>query len=203
MVLGISISQLLRDLGYVGLGVLMVAENLFPPIPSEAILPLAGYLVGQGELSFALVMVVATAGSVAGAIVLYELARRGGRPFALRFGGFARVDEERLARAEEWFVKRGPIVVLVARCVPGVRSLVSLPAGVLRMPRPQYIALTTIGTAVWNAVLVGLGWFLGHEWHRVSNAIGAVSTPLLIGAVGALALFAVRAEWRRKRRSRV
>jgi membrane protein DedA with SNARE-associated domain len=200
-VFAVSISQILRDLGYVGLGALIFAENLFPPIPSEAILPLAGYLVGQGELSFTLVMIVATAGSVAGAIVLYELARRGGRPFALRFGRFARVDEERLQRAEEWFVKRGPMVVLVARCVPGARSLVSLPAGVLRMPRLQYALLTTIGTVVWNGALVGLGWVLGHEWHRVSSAIGAVSMPLLIVVVVGAAALMVRAEWRRERQA--
>jgi membrane protein DedA with SNARE-associated domain len=199
-VLGVSVSQILRDLGYVGLGALMLAENLFPPIPSEAILPLAGYLVGQGELSFALVMAASTAGSVAGAVILYELARRGGRPFALRFGRFARVDEERLERAERWFVRRGPVVVLVARCVPGVRSLVSLPAGVLRMPRVQYALLTTIGTVVWNAVLVSLGYALGHEWERVSSAIGTVSTPLLVGVVVLGAGLMVRAEWRRTRR---
>jgi membrane protein DedA with SNARE-associated domain len=199
-VLAVSVSQILRDLGYVGLGALMVAENLFPPIPSEAILPLAGYLVGQGELSFALVMTVATLGSVGGAVLLYELARRGGRPFALRYGRFAKVDEERLERAEAWFVRRGPWVVLFARCVPGARSLVSLPAGLLRMPRLQYVLLTTAGTVVWNGVLVGFGWFLGHEWERVADVVGSLSTPLLVLVVVGAASLMTRAEWHRRRR---
>jgi membrane protein DedA with SNARE-associated domain len=200
-VLGVSISQILRDLGYVGLGGLMVAENLFPPIPSEAILPLAGYLTEQGELSLTLVMIVATLGSVTGAIILYELARHGGRPFVLRFGRFAKVDDERLGRAEAWFVRRGPFVVLAARCVPGARSLVSLPAGLLRMPRLQYIALTLIGTTIWNAVLVGLGVFLGSEWDRVADVIGPLSKPLLLATVVLAAAFMIRAEWKRDRRT--
>ena len=199
--IAVSVNQILRDLGYVGLGAMMVAENLFPPIPSEAILPLAGYLVGQGELSFALVMVVATIGSVLGAVVLYELARHGGRPFVLRFGEKARVDEERLERAEQWFARRGPFVVLAARCVPGARSLVSVPAGLLKMPRLQYVTLTTIGTVVWNGVLVGLGYLLGHEWERVSSVIGAASKPLLVATVVAAAVLMARAEWRSRRRT--
>jgi membrane protein DedA with SNARE-associated domain len=199
--LAVSANQILKDLGYVGLGAMMVAENLFPPIPSEAILPLAGYLVGQGDLSFALVMVVATLGSVLGAVVLYELARHGGRPFVLKFGTKAKVDEARLERAERWFATRGPLVVLAARCVPGARSLVSVPAGLLKMPRLQYVALTTIGTVVWNGVLVGLGYLLGHEWERVSSVIGAASKPLLIVTVVSAAGLMARAEWRSRRRT--
>lgn len=199
--IAVSANQILKDLGYVGLGAMMVAENLFPPIPSEAILPLAGYLVGQGELSFALVMLVATAGSVLGAIVLYELARRGGRPVVLRFGEKARIDGQRLDRAERWFARRGPFVVLAARCVPGARSLVSLPAGLLKMPRLQYAALTTVGTVVWNGVLVGLGYLLGQEWERVSSVVGAASKPLLVATVVSAAGLMARAEWRSRRRA--
>ena len=161
----------------------MVAETLFPPIPSEAVLPLAGYLVDRGELQFLLVIVVATAGSLAGAVALYEAARRGGRPFAERFLRRARLDPARLEEAEAWFTRRGPLVVLLGRCVPGVRSLVSLPAGVLRMPRWEYVLFTTIGSAIWNTLLVGAGYLLGHEWERVAGVVGPASTPLLVAAV--------------------
>ena len=197
MPLAVSLAGILDELGLTGLFLLMVGETVFPPIPSEAVLPLAGYLVERGELSLAAVLATSTAGSLTGAMLLYELARRGGRPFALRFGKVARVDEERLERAESWFTRRGPLVVLLARCVPGVRSLVSLPAGLLRMPRLQYVVLTTIGTVLWNAILGGLGWFLGHEWHRVSDAIGSVSTPLLVGAIVVVTALVVWFEWRR------
>jgi membrane protein DedA with SNARE-associated domain len=181
--IGLSLSQILTDLGYAGLALLMLAETVFPPIPSEAVLPLAGYLVERGEFNFVAVLVTSTLGSVVGAMVLYEMARRGGRPFADRFLRFGHLSPERFERAEQWFVRRGPLVVLLGRCVPGVRSLVSLPAGVLRMPRWQYALFTFIGSAVWNTVLVGAGWLLGSQWEQVSDVIGPLSTPLLVGLV--------------------
>ena len=178
-VLGVSLSQILRDLGYAGLALLMLGETIFPPIPSEAILPLAGYLVEQGELAYVSVLITSTAGSLVGAMFLYEMARRGGRPFTDRFLRFARLDPAKLDDAEQWFTKRGPWVVLFGRCVPGVRSLVSLPAGLLRMPRWEYLLFTFIGSAIWNTVLVTVGYVLGTEWERVSDLVGPVSKPLL------------------------
>ena len=185
----LSIAQVLRDLGYAGLAALMLAETVFPPIPSEAVLPLAGYLVERGDLNFAAVLATSTAGSVLGAMALYEAARHGGRPFAHRFLRFGRLEPEKLEQAEEWFARRGAVVVLVGRCVPGVRSLVSLPAGVLRMPRWEYLLFTLVGSAVWNTILVGTGYLLGAQWQRVSHLIGPLSTPLLIAAVLGVAGF--------------
>jgi membrane protein DedA with SNARE-associated domain len=161
----------------------MLGETVFPPIPSEAVLPLAGYLVEQGDFSYALVLLTSTAGSVLGAWVLYEAARRGGRPFATRFLRFARLKPEKLDDAESWFARRGPLIVLFGRCVPGMRSLVSLPAGLLRMPRAQYLALTLVGSAVWNTVLVTVGYLLGSQWERVGDVVGPVSKPLVAIAV--------------------
>lgn len=185
MITALSATQLLHDLGYLGVLVLMFAETLFPPIPSEAILPLAGYLVEQGELTFPGVLAASTAGAMTGSVVLYELARRGGRPFALRFARVARIDPERLEAAERWFARRGIAVVLIGRCVPGIRSLVALPAGTLRMARGTYLAASLVGTLIWNALLIGLGWLLGAEWEQASETIGSASTPLV-----ALALLA-------------
>jgi membrane protein DedA with SNARE-associated domain len=195
-VFALSPTQVLVDLGYAGLALLMLAETIFPPIPSEAVLPLAGYLVFQGELGFLPALATSTAGSLAGAIVLAELARRGGRPFAERFVRFARQDPKQLDRAEEWFERRGSWVVLFGRFVPGVRSLVALPAGLLRMPRGRYIALTLLGSAIWNATLIGAGYILGEEWERVSDVIGPLSVPILAVVVLAVAGWFV---WRRRR----
>ena len=197
--LGLSLSQILRDLGYAGLAMLMVAETIFPPIPSEAVLPLAGYLVEQGEFNLLAVLVTSTAGSVAGAMALYEAARRGGRPFAERFMRRARIDPARLDEAEVWFARRGAVVVLLGRCVPGARSVVSLPAGLLRMPRWEYLLLTLLGSAVWNALLVGAGYALGSQWERVSDVIGPLSKPLLGLLVLALAAFLVARALRARR----
>ena len=196
-VFGVSISQILRDLGYAGVALLMLAETVFPPIPSEAILPLAGYLVEQGEFRFLTVVITATAGSVAGSVMLYEAARHGGRPFVNRFVRVGHLDPERLAQAEQWFARRGPWVVLFGRFVPGVRSLVALPAGLLRMPRWEYLLFTVIGSAVWNCALVGAGYALGTQWERVEDVVGPVGKPLLVVlvAIGAGVLL-----WRGLRR---
>jgi membrane protein DedA with SNARE-associated domain len=180
---GLSFSQVLRDLGYAGLVLLMLVETVFPPIPSEAVLPLAGYLVERGEFAFVAVLLASTAGSVLGAVLLYEAARRGGRPFALRFLRFARLEESRLKEAERWFARRGALIVLFGRCVPGMRSLVSLPAGLLRMPRWEYLLFTLLGSLVWNGVLVGAGYALGSQWEQVSDIVGPISKPLVAVAV--------------------
>ena len=180
---GLSLSQVLRDLGYAGLALLMLAETVFPPIPSEAVLPLAGYLVERGDFNYVLVLLTSTAGSVLGAMLLYEAARHGGRPFAERFLRFAHLQPEKLDEAERWFARRGALIVLLGRCVPGMRSLVSLPAGLLRMPRLQYLGLTLLGSAIWNAVLVTVGYLLGSQWERVADVIGPVSKPLVAIAV--------------------
>lgn len=179
VVVAISFQEVLRDLGYAGLFLLLLAETVFPPIPSEAILPLAGYLVEQGEFNFPLVLLTSTLGSVTGAMVLYELSRHGGRPFADRFLKFARIDPAKLDDADDWFARRGTWVVLFGRCIPGVRSLVSVPAGLLRMSRVRYLTFTTIGSLVWNTFLVTLGYALGTQWEKVSDVIGPVSKPLL------------------------
>ena len=196
-VFGISISQILRDLGYAGIALLMLAETVFPPIPSEAVLPLAGYLVEQGDFRFLMVVITATAGSTLGSVILYEAARHGGRPFANRFMKIGRLDPAKMDEAERWFAKRGPLVVLFGRWLPGVRSIVSLPAGVLRMPRWEYLLFTIIGSAVWNCALVGAGYALGTQWERVSDVIGPVATPLLIVVVVAIAVWMT---WRALRR---
>ena len=173
----------------------MVAETVFPPIPSEVVLPLAGYLVEQGDLTFAGAVMASTIGSLVGALALEEAARHGGRPFAERFVRFAHQDTAKLDDAEQWFRRRGWLMVLAGRCIPGVRSLVALPAGVLRMPRGEYIVLTLIGSLIWNTLLISAGYFLGSQWERVSDAIGKLSTPLLIIAglvVAALVLRRLR-----------
>lgn len=192
--------NLLVDLGLLGLALLMALENVFPPIPSEVILPLAGYLAAQGDLPAAGALAAATAGSLAGSMLLYEAARRGGRPLVLRHARLLRLSPRDIDRAEAWFLRRGPLVVLVGRCIPGVRSLVSLPAGLLRMNRASYLLLTLAGTLVWNLLLLGAGWVLGTEWERASAVVGSAAGPVLavLALAGAVAL-AVR--WRRAARA--
>ncbi len=199
--LGQWAADVLAALGSFGLLFLMLAENLFPPIPSEAILPLAGFLVGRGELGGVQAVAAATAGSVLGALILYALGRWGGRAVVLRYGRMLRVTENDLDRAEGWFDKYGDAVVFFARMVPLARSVVSIPAGMLEMPVWRFTLLTTLGSALWNTLLVGAGWFLGANWERVSAIVGSISNAVVIVALVAIAVLAIY--WLRRPRRRL
>ena len=174
--------------GYPGIVAAMVAENVFPPIPSEVVLPLAGYEVSQGNLAFLLTVLAATLGSLIGAYVLYAIGRYGGRAVVLRWGRVLRVGEADLARSERWFARWGDWVVLGGRIVPLARSIVSIPAGMMRMPLVRFSLLTGLGSLVWNALLVAAGYQLGRRWEEVSRLIGRASDAVLVLAgVGAAA----------------
>ena len=169
--------------GYPGILAAMVAENLFPPIPSEIVLPLAGYEVAQGTLTFTFTVLVATAGSLIGALILYAIGRYGGRPAIDRWGRLLRVTNADLDRAERWFERWGDWIVLFSRLVPLVRSVVSVPAGLMRMSLLRFALLTTLGSLLWNFLLVGAGYQLGSRWEQISALIGRWSDVMLVLAI--------------------
>ncbi len=172
-------------LGPVGVFLLVAAENVFPPIPSEVVLPLAGFLTGQDRMSLPAVLVAATLGSLVGALALYALgARLGPARIGRLLDRVPLTGHEDLERAEDWFRRHGRAAVLVGRLVPGVRSLVSVPAGVTRMPLRTFVPLTLLGSSVWNAVLVLLGHQLGSRW----TSVGEYSDLLSSAVVGGIAL---------------
>jgi membrane protein DedA with SNARE-associated domain len=180
------------------LALLILLENLFPPIPSEAILPLAGYGVFRGTLAFVPAVLAATAGSLAGAVILYLLGRYGGRPVLLRWGPLLRLDERRLDRADAWFDRHGPKVVFFGRFLPGLRSVVSIPAGMSEMPWRTFVPLTCAGSALWNLALVGAGALLGRRWEAASQWVDTFDVVVLAVLVaGAVALVAFYL-WRRR-----
>ncbi len=189
--IGQWVLDVVSALGYVGLALLLLAENLFPPIPSEVVLPLAGFLVGRGDLGFWQALFASTFGSVAGALVLYTLGRYGGRGLVLRYGSFLRVDEDALDRADGWFRRYGDWVVLFARVVPFARSVVSIPAGTMKMPVVRFTVLTALGSFVWNGLLIGAGVVLGANWQRVEVWIGSYSDAVLIVVALAVAVLLV------------
>ncbi len=191
------IEYLIEAFGALGVALLMTLENLFPPIPSEFILPFAGFLVGRGELGFLPALVASTAGSLSGALILYALGRWGGRNLILHYGRFLRVKEADLDRAEGWFDKYDQWVILFGRMVPGVRSVVSIPAGMLRTSFLQFVLLTTAGSAAWNALLLGAGWYLGENWQQIQGIVGSVSNFVLI--LVAVALVCAAIWWWRRR----
>ena len=193
-----SIAQsAVEQFGALGLFLVMVAEHVFPPIPSELVLPLAGFEISRGGMSFATTLIAATAGSVAGALLLYAIARRGGRPAILGLHRILRVDEAALRRAEERFARNGTWLVLLGRMVPGLRSLVSLPPGLLRMPLSRFVALTAAGSLAWNALLIALGRQLGERWDQVAPVVAPVATG--VAGIAALTGGVAFLLWRRGR----
>ena len=190
------IGNLVQELGYPGLVLLMAVEHIFPPIPSELVLPLAGFEVGRGNLSLWGAIVSATVGSMLGASLLYALARKGGRPLILKLHGLLRVTEEDLENGEERFRRHSAWMVLLGRMVPGVRSLVSLPPGLLRMPFPRYFALTFVGSAVWNSVLIVAGQQLGSRWGDIATVVDPIAKGVLVLLVPLTIGWLI---WRRRR----
>lgn len=163
-------ADVIDALGEVGVGLLILVENLFPPIPSELVLPLAGFLAAQGRLSLSLTILAATVGSVLGALILYEAGRRLGlRRIRAIVGRLPLMQVEDVDRAVDWFGRHGQKAVLLGRCLPVVRSLISVPAGVAHMPRWRFTLLTALGSLVWNSVFIGGGYALGAQFDQVEE----------------------------------
>jgi membrane protein DedA with SNARE-associated domain len=182
-------------LGEIGVGLLIFLENVIPPVPSEVILPLAGFRSRTGALNVWLAWPAATLGSVLGAIVLYGLGAWLGYDRLHALAGrswFFLTSQKDLDRGQRIFDRHGGKVVLLGRCVPVIRSIVSIPAGICRMPLPRFLLLTAIGSGVWNALFIGLGWYLGEHWDRVQTWLGPVTYVVLGLAVVGLVWLAVR-----------
>lgn len=184
--------------GYIGVFLMIVLENVFPPIPSEAILPLAGFLAGEGRFWLPAVILAATLGAVAGALILYYVAYAVGdqrvRWLINRYGKWFAISEKDLDTANDWFDRHGHQAVLICRLVPIVRSLVSLPAGLRRMPLHSFILYTAIGSGLWNTILIIAGWWLGDNWEEVSVIVDYLEYPMYIAIAGAVIWFF----WKRK-----
>jgi membrane protein DedA with SNARE-associated domain len=182
-------------LGYVGVAMLVALESVFPPIPSELVLPLAGFASARGETSTVGMILAATIGSVVGAWVLYALAAGIGQQrlhvFVTRYGRWFGVDTGDLIRAELWFDRRSSVAISVGRCIPLVRSLVSIPAGFRRVPPMRFTVLTALGSAVWNAALIVAGAVLGDQWERVADVVGALQWGVILVIVAAGTSFVV------------
>ena len=176
--------RLIEQSGYLGVGFLMFLETIFPPIPSEVIMPVAGVAAAQGKLDFALVVASGTTGAMFGNTVWYLAARALGahrlRPIIRRHGRWLTVNWSEVQRAERWFGIHGSGFVLFARLLPTVRSLVSIPAGLLRMRFRSFFVASTIGTAGWTLLLASAGYKLEEKVGEVETFIGPVANAVLV-----------------------
>lgn len=191
-----------EKLGYWGLAGLVALENVFPPIPSEIVLPMAGFLTGQDRLVYGLAVGASTAGAVTGALVFYGVGRRLGeqrvRSFFKRRGKYLLMSERDYDKAEHWFRRHGRTAVLLGRCVPGVRSYVSLPAGIQKMPIGKFVGFTALGSAAYNSILIGLGWLMGRNWEKVSDYAGWFETALWVALAAAVGYWIYKKKFKRR-----
>ena len=178
-----TIVNLLYQTGYLGVFLLMVMESATLPVPSEVVLPLGGYLVWQGRLEFWSTVAVATVGSLVGTMVDYGIGYYLGRPAVLRYGRIVRFSEKRLETTERWFGSHGKNVVLLARFVPLLRTLIAFPAGLVKMDVKRFLAYSAVGILVWDIALVYLGFLAGQNSTAIANTLEAYFLPLGVAAV--------------------
>ena len=180
------IQGVIESLGYFGVGLLVLLENVVPPIPSEVVLPLAGYVAAEGALALAGVIVASTIGSTAGALPVYYAGQRLGRArvrrAAERHGCWLGVSPEDIDRADGWFKRHRGSAVFVGRLVPGLRSVISLPAGIAGMEMWRFVLYTAAGATLWNGALTGAGYLLVHRFTVVEEQLNVV-TNVVIGAM--------------------
>ena len=180
------ITSTIESLGYAGVIVLMFLENLFPPIPSEVVMPLSGYTAAQGQLSIVGVILAGTFGSVLGALFWYYVARWLGedrlKGWTRRYGRWITLGPRDVDKADDWFDQHGGWIVFFGRLVPTVRTLVAIPAGLFEMNVWLYLGLTTAGSAIWTAALALVGWWLGANWDAVHTYIDP-ATYAIMGAI--------------------
>jgi membrane protein DedA with SNARE-associated domain len=187
---------------YPGVAGMIALENIFPPIPSELVLPLGGFLAARGDfpgppaIAVPLTIVAATVGSLIGAIVLYAfgavVSEARVRGFLRRYGRYLLLSEDDYNRAESWFTDHGTQAVFIGRCIPGIRSIISIPAGVERMPMVEFLVFTAAGSAIWNTALISAGAALGDQWERASQYVDVATYTVVAVVVVGVVWFVVR-----------
>jgi membrane protein DedA with SNARE-associated domain len=174
----------ISTIGYPGITFLIALEAVFPLTPSEVVLSLAGSLSATGRFNFVAVLASATLGSLIGASILYGVGRLGGEErignWLDRYGKWLLLTRDDLQGSRAWFRKYGSVSVMLARIIPGMRTIVSVPAGLAHMPYPEFLLFTGIGTTLWNGVLVGAGYFLGNNWDQVQGWLAPIG-PIVYG----------------------
>lgn len=195
------IPNIMNQLGYWGIGLLMFLENLFPPIPSELIMPLAGFTVAQGKMDFIPVVIAGVVGTILGAFPWYYIGKFISEErlehLADKYGKWISISSKDIRKSNNWFNKHGGKAVLFCRLVPGVRTLISLPAGINNMPLFPFILYSTLGTTLWVSFLTFAGYKLGNNYELVDQYLGPVSKIVLVILVLSLIFWIVRKQIRR------
>ncbi len=193
----------LLDVGYPGIIALMALESSILPVPSELVMPPAGYWAAKGQLSFPIALLSGVIGSIIGALANYYGAQLIGRPLIQRYGRYVLLSEKNLLRSERFFAEHGEISTLIGRLFPVIRHLISIPAGLHRMPLPKFILYTGVGAAVWCTILTYIGYFLGqHEGVLKDAEIHRYATFALLALIPLSFILILIYVVRRRRRRR-
>jgi membrane protein DedA with SNARE-associated domain len=197
------ITQTIDALGYWGIGWLMLLENVFPPIPSELIMPLAGFTVAQGKMALMPAIAAGTVGSILGALPWYALGRWVGEVRIARWlgrhGRWLGLSPADVARSRRWFERWGTAAVFFGRLVPGIRTLISVPAGLEAMAIAPFLLYSTLGSALWVALLTGAGYLLGDRYELVAVYLGPVAKGVLGGLLVVIAALLLWRHWQHTR----
>jgi membrane protein DedA with SNARE-associated domain len=179
--------DIISTIGYPGVFFLMVLESMIVPIPSELVMPFAGFLISRGDFSFLFVIIASSLGSIVGSLISYYIGKYGGNRLVMRYGKYLLLDAEDLLRTEEWFNKRGEYTIFISRFIPVVRHLISIPAGIGNMNLKRFTIYTITGASLWNFILTYSGYLLGKNWSKIEQYTEpfsvTVAALLLLGFV--------------------
>lgn len=191
-----------ESLGYWGVALLMFLENIVPPLPSEVVMPSAGFSARRGRLSIWGVWLAGSAGSVLGVLPWYFIGKWAGtewlKNWADRYGRWFTISRDDIERADRWFDHYNALAVFFGRLVPGIRTLISIPAGLSEMPFAKFLIYSAAGTMLWAGALAGVGWWVGENYHAVTDGIGWAATGVTVALVVGFAIW-VNARRRRAR----
>lgn len=186
------IINLVNDLGYLGIFIAMTIESASIPLPSEIIMGISGYLVYKGEMNLFLAGLAGAFGNITGSTIMYIVGLKGGRPVVKRYGKYLHFNEEKFNKVEKWFGKWGDKIIFISQLLPGVRTFVSLPGGILKVSYPKFILYTFTGAFIWCTLLAYISKLLGPEWEKLGDYIKELEIALLIVFLLFGLIFAIR-----------
>lgn len=184
-----TVAAVVDAAGYAGIAFLMALESTMVPLPSELVMPFAGFLVADARLNMWLVIFFSSAGSLAGSLVSYAIGKHGGIPLVKKMGKYVLLDEGDLKTSERWFAKYGDVTILICRFIPVVRHLISIPAGVAGMDIKKFCLYTVIGATAWNGILAYAGYLLRENWESLHHYMRPVSIVVFLLLIIAFAVF--------------
>ncbi len=194
-------THVIASIGYVGVFLLMTAESMILPVPSEAVMPFAGFAIAEGSLGWPGVVAVATLGSIVGSLIGYAIGKFGGRPFLERFGKYLLLDADDLAVTDRFFTRRGSATIFISRFIPVVRHLISIPAGLSSMKLGPFIVFTVVGAGLWNSFLTWCGFQLQKNWSAVMHYSRYLDIAVIVLLAALVVLYVARHLAKRRRRA--